>query len=146
LFTGRSISSTAVTTERELFLNIEFLQLYPVVAADAMREVRTAVISAVLSLREHWSQRNASCLTKFYQSAYLYLILHFLARIRIAKCFINSSKQLHCEVIIENTTFFHLHSFGERTGVNSGLATRMTLTRMSWVKMGESIIRVWTYL
>jgi hypothetical protein len=36
--------------------NIEFLQPYPVVAADALLEITTAVISAVLSLDEYLSQ------------------------------------------------------------------------------------------
>jgi hypothetical protein len=35
--------------------NIEFLQPYPVVAADALLEIGTAVISAVLSLDEYLS-------------------------------------------------------------------------------------------
>jgi hypothetical protein len=38
--------------------NIELLQPYPVVAADALHEIGTAVVSAVLSLDEHFSQTN----------------------------------------------------------------------------------------
>jgi hypothetical protein len=38
--------------------NIEFLKPYPVVAADALLQIGTAVISAVLSLDEHLSQAN----------------------------------------------------------------------------------------
>jgi hypothetical protein len=38
--------------------NIEFLQPYPVVAADALLEIGTVVISAVSSLDEHLSQTN----------------------------------------------------------------------------------------
>jgi hypothetical protein len=45
--------------------NIEFLQPYPIVAADALLEIGTAVISAVLSLDEHLSQTNTSCVPKF---------------------------------------------------------------------------------
>jgi hypothetical protein len=74
--------------------NIEFLQPYPVVAADALLEIGTAVISAGLSLDEHLSQTNTSYVPKFcYQSVYCCLIRYFLVRIRIAKCFTNSSKR-----------------------------------------------------
>jgi hypothetical protein len=74
--------------------NIEFLQPYPVVAADALLEIGTAIISALLSLDEHLSQTNTSCVTKFcYQSVYCCLIRYFLVRIRIAKCFTNSSSR-----------------------------------------------------
>jgi hypothetical protein len=41
--------------------NIEFLQPYPVVAADALLETGTALNSAVLSLDKHLSQTNTSC-------------------------------------------------------------------------------------
>jgi hypothetical protein len=72
----------------------KFLQLYPIVAADALLEIGTAVISAVLSLDDHLSQTNTSSVPKFcYQSAYYSIIGHFLTRIRIAKCFTNSSKR-----------------------------------------------------
>jgi hypothetical protein len=63
-----------------------------IVAADALLEIGTTVISAVLSLDEHLSQTNTSCVPKFcYQSVYC-LIRYFLVRIRIAKCSTNSSK------------------------------------------------------
>jgi hypothetical protein len=63
--------------------SIEFLQPYPVVVADALREIGTAVISAVLSLDEHLSQTNTSCVPKFcYQSVHC-LTRYFLVRIRI---------------------------------------------------------------
>jgi hypothetical protein len=55
--------------------NIEFLQPYPVVTADVLLEIGTAVISAVVSL---------------------------LVNIRIAKCFTNSSKRFRCKVMFEN--------------------------------------------
>jgi hypothetical protein len=55
--------------------NIEFLQPYPAVAADALLEVGAAVISAVLSLDEHLSQTNTSFVPKFcYQPVYCCLI------------------------------------------------------------------------
>jgi hypothetical protein len=41
------------------------LQPYPVVAADALLEIGTAVISAVFSLDEHLSQTNNSCVPIF---------------------------------------------------------------------------------
>jgi hypothetical protein len=54
--------------------NTEFLQPYPV-AADALLEIGTAVILAVLSLDEHLSQANTLCIPKFcYQSVYCYII------------------------------------------------------------------------
>jgi hypothetical protein len=42
----------------------EFLQLYPVVAADALLEIGMAVMSAVLQLNEHLSQTNTSSVPK----------------------------------------------------------------------------------
>jgi hypothetical protein len=45
----------------ETFDNIEFLQPYPVVAADTLPEISTAVISAVSSLDEHLSQTGTFC-------------------------------------------------------------------------------------
>jgi hypothetical protein len=39
----------------ETNVSIEFLQPYPVVAADALLEIGTTVISAVLSLDKHLS-------------------------------------------------------------------------------------------
>jgi hypothetical protein len=76
---------------------------YPVVAADAQLSIGTAVISAVFPLDEHWSQtRHKFC----YQSVYSCLIRHFLLRIRIAKCFTNSSKRFRYEVMFENEHMF----------------------------------------
>jgi hypothetical protein len=45
--------------------SIEFLQPYHVVAADALLEIGTAVISTVLSLDEHLSQTNTIFIPKF---------------------------------------------------------------------------------
>jgi hypothetical protein len=88
--------------------SIEFLQPYPVVAADALFEIGTAVISAILSLDEHLSHTNTSCVPKFrYQSVYCCLIRYFNVRIRIAKCFTSSSKRFRCEVMFENEHTFH---------------------------------------
>jgi hypothetical protein len=71
--------------------------------------------------------------------------LHFFVRIRIPKRFTDSSKNLDVVIIFENEhmIFSHLHSFCAG-GVSSGLATRVTLTRVSCGSMGESIIRGWT--
>jgi hypothetical protein len=54
--------------------SVEFLQPYPMVAADALLEEGTVVISAVLPLGEHLSQQtDASCVPKFcYQSRLLF--------------------------------------------------------------------------
>jgi hypothetical protein len=40
-------------------------QPYPIVAVDALLEIGMAVISAALSLDEHLSQTNTSCVLKF---------------------------------------------------------------------------------
>jgi hypothetical protein len=95
---------------------------------------------------------NTSCVPKCcYQSVYCCLIRYFLVRIRIAKCFTNSSKRIRCEVMFENEHTFgswitpcsYLHSFCA-TGVSSGLATRATLIQVSRGRFGESITRGWT--
>jgi hypothetical protein len=79
------------------------MQKYPVVATDVLLEVGTAVFS----LDEHLSQTNTSCFPKFYyQSVYYCLIRYLFARIRIAKCFMNSSKRFRCEVMFENEHTF----------------------------------------
>jgi hypothetical protein len=62
--TGCSIQNATLTITHEPLhiqndetdVNIEFLQPYPVVAADALLEIGTATISAVLSLDERLSQ------------------------------------------------------------------------------------------
>jgi hypothetical protein len=78
----------------------------PVVAADALLEIGTAVISAVLPLDEHLSETNTSCAPKFrYQSVY-FLIGYFLVRIRAAKRFTNSRNRFRCEVMfVSGRTF-----------------------------------------
>jgi hypothetical protein len=49
--------------------NIEFFQQFPVVAANALLEISTAAISAVLSLVKHLPQTNTYCVPRFsYQS------------------------------------------------------------------------------
>lgn len=45
--------------------SIEFFQTFPVVAADALLEIGTAVISVVLSLDEHMSQTDTTCVPKY---------------------------------------------------------------------------------
>jgi hypothetical protein len=45
-------------------------------------------------------------------------------------------------VLLVNTPCSHLHGFGS-TGVSSGLATRVTLTRVSRGRLGESISWGW---
>jgi hypothetical protein len=44
--------------------NTEFLQPYLIAAADALLEIGTAMIPAVLSLDEHFPQTNTSCIPK----------------------------------------------------------------------------------
>jgi hypothetical protein len=86
--------------------NIEFLPPCPIVAADALLEIGTAVISDALSPDEHLSQTNISCVLKCYQSVYCCLIRCLFVTIRTAKCFANSSKRFRCEVMFENEHTF----------------------------------------
>jgi hypothetical protein len=89
--------------------SIEFLQTYLVVAVDALLEICTAVISALLPFHEHLSQTNTSCVPKCcYQSVCCCLIRYFRVRIRTAKRFTNSSKRFRCEVMFENEHTFCL--------------------------------------
>jgi hypothetical protein len=63
--------------------NIQYLHLYTMFAADTLLEIGTAMISAVLSLDEHLSQINTSCVPKvYYQSVYCCLISYLLVRKR----------------------------------------------------------------
>jgi hypothetical protein len=81
------------------------LQPYPIVAADVLLQIGTAVIPAVLPLDEHLSQTNTSCVSKFcYQSVYC-LIQYLLLRIRIAKCFTNSRKLFRYGIFEKEHTF-----------------------------------------
>jgi hypothetical protein len=90
-----NISEQAQRLRRYRVLHL--LKPYPV-ASDALLEIGTTVIPTVLSLDEHLSQINISCVPKFcYQLVYCCLIRHFLFRIRITKCFTNSSKRFRCE-------------------------------------------------
>jgi hypothetical protein len=96
---------THKTTKPMAILNscsrIPLLQL-----RHCLKSVR-AVISAVLSLDEHLSQTNTSCVPKCcYQSVYCCLIRYFFVRMRIAKCFTNSSKRFRCEVMFDNEHTF----------------------------------------
>jgi hypothetical protein len=73
--------------------NTKFLQLHPTVAADALPEIRTAVISAVLLRDEHLSQtlllsRNCSHLV------HCHLIWCLLVGIHAAKNFTDSSQRI----------------------------------------------------
>jgi hypothetical protein len=96
------------------------------------------------------SQRhaNTSCVLKLcYQSVYFCLICYLLARIRIAKCFMNSSRWFWCEVMFENEYtlclwIHHFHSF-YATGMISSLATKLTLTQVSQGSLGESVTWGW---
>jgi hypothetical protein len=117
-----------------------------------------AVISRCCSWCTAWNQycHNLSCFVAWWalvtdKNFLCYKILfgvslsYFLVRIHIAKCFTNSSKQFWYEVMIKNknillvnTPCSHLHSFCA-VDMNSGLATRVTLTRESLGRLGESI-------
>jgi hypothetical protein len=86
--------------------NFEFLQLHPAVAADALPQIGTAVVSAVMSLYEHLSQAYTFCVPKFcYQSVHC-LIWYFFMRTLISKCFINSRKLFRCKVMFKNENTF----------------------------------------
>jgi hypothetical protein len=53
----------------------------------------------------------------------------------------NCSKRM--QVVLANGPCSHLHSFSG-SGVSSGLATRVTLTPVSWGRVGESVALAWT--
>jgi hypothetical protein len=100
------------------------------VTADSLLEISMAIISAVLSLNEHFSQIITSCVLKFcYQSVCCCLIWYFLFWICTAKCFTNSSKQLWCEVIFENE-----HMFCSRI---HHVCTCSAFKQLAWGKLGE---------
>jgi hypothetical protein len=81
--TGYSIWNAALTTTHELLQaqydetndNIEFLQPYPVVSANALFEIGTAIISAVFSLDEHFPQTNTSCISKFFFTSHCIVLI-----------------------------------------------------------------------
>jgi hypothetical protein len=73
-----------------------------------------------------------------YQSVYC-LIQHFLDRMQTAKCSTNSNKRYRCEVMCSR-----LHKFAP--GVSTGLATRVTFTRESRWRLGDTTTRGWTCL
>jgi hypothetical protein len=54
--------------------SIEFEQPYPVVAADALLQIGTAVISAVLSLNDHLSQTTFPVSRNFVTSQYIFVL------------------------------------------------------------------------
>jgi hypothetical protein len=96
-------------------MTTEFLQPYSVVAAYALLEIGTAVISAVLSLDEPFHRYLSPKIC--YQSGYCRLIRYFPVRIRTVSCFTNSSKRFLCEVdlLFENEHTFcswihHVHT------------------------------------
>jgi hypothetical protein len=105
-YTECSILNAALTTTHEPLHTqndetsgyIDLLQLYPVVAADALLEIGTAVISAIFSLDEHLLQTNTSCVPKYcYQSLFCCLIRYFLVRTSIAKCFTTPSNDFEAK-------------------------------------------------
>jgi hypothetical protein len=58
IFNPNDYTGTPSRKNDETNGNIEFLQPYPVVAADALLEIAVAVISAVFSLDEHLSHKH----------------------------------------------------------------------------------------
>jgi hypothetical protein len=127
------------------------MQPYPVVAADVLLKIGTAIILPVLSLYEDLSQKkNFPCPQILLPACALLTYSVFLVRIFIAKCFTYSSKQFLCEVMFENEHTFclwiqyvHTHRICP-TGVSNGLATAVTLTRVSRGRSEEPITRGWT--
>jgi hypothetical protein len=88
LYTDCSISNATLNTKHkplhaqndETNGNFEFFHPYPVVATEALLDICTSVISAVLSLDEHLSETKTSCVTKYgYQSVHSCLIQYFLS-------------------------------------------------------------------
>jgi hypothetical protein len=86
-----------------------------------------------------------------YKSVYCCLIRYFLVRIRIVKCFTNSSKRFRCEVTFENEHSFCSWIHHVRTCTAfvplawaAALVTRVTLTRVSRGRLGENVTQGWT--
>jgi hypothetical protein len=129
--------------------NIEFLQPYSVVAANVLLEIGTAVISAVTPLDEHLSQthpvsRNivvSQCIVLFRTSLLGYALLN--ASWTAPTISMRSNVREWTCVLLANTPRQHSHKFCT-TGVSSGLASRVTLPRVSRGRLGKSIIRKWT--
>jgi hypothetical protein len=99
------------TQNHETNGSIEFLQPYPIVAADALLVNGMAVISVDLSINKHFSEIFFCILKLCYQLVYCCLTWYILVRICIAKCFLNSSKQFHCKATFdsEHTLYLGMH-------------------------------------
>jgi hypothetical protein len=112
----------------------EFSQPYCFIAADELLEMGTAAISALLSQMSTHHRPALPVSQNFVTSrCNVCLIRHFITRLRIPKYFRNSIKRLWYEwthAVLVNTSCSHLRSF-RATGVGSGLAARVTLTRVS---------------
>jgi len=107
-----------------------------------------AVTSAPFSLDKHMSHKGTSCVPKCcYHLVHYCLIWYCLIKICIVMCFTEGIKRFRCKVMFENEHTLcswmwpcsHLHNVCA-TGVSSGLATKVTLTRVSH-RMGGSLLK-----
>jgi hypothetical protein len=71
--------------------NTEILQSYPLVVADALLEIVTAAVSAVVIQSAFVTDKHFLCPEFCYQLVFYCFIWYFLARICIVKCFVNNS-------------------------------------------------------
>jgi hypothetical protein len=113
-------------------------------AADALLEIFTASISAVLSFDEHLSHTDTFFVLKVYCQSYSFIRDLFLRKINPSEqqqtiSMLSNVRDL-TYVLLVNTPYSHQHSFSA-TGLSSGLATRVTFTGVSRRSLRESITR-----
>jgi hypothetical protein len=128
-----SFGDIDITRQNELFFNFYLLWRTSITALQQMSTTLSRTLKHFL------------CPEILYKSVYC-LIRYFLVWIRTAKCFTSSSRRFRewAHVLFVNRWCSNLHSFCA-TGVSGGLATRVTLTRVSWRRLGESVTRGWTW-
>jgi hypothetical protein len=96
----------------------------------------------ILSLQDYFSSFYIPEISIGIGNSLFSIVVQFLQAswvIRLNPFFENSSQKQ----MLVNTSCSHLHSFCA-SSVSSGLATRVTLTAVSWGKLGDSITRGWT--
>jgi hypothetical protein len=95
---------TAISSQNnKANLSIEFLKAYPFAAGDALLEISTVEVRAILWVDEHPLQTDTSCHPTFcYLSVYCCLIRYFIVAILIDKCFTKNSRIFCYEVLFKN--------------------------------------------
>jgi hypothetical protein len=123
---------------------------YWILVADIMLEIGTALIPAVChsmstchrqTLLVSWNFVTNRCIALFGTSLSGCVLLD--GSQAAANDWMQSSVREWTHVLLVNTRCSHLHSF-RATVVRSGLATRVTLTRVSQGRLRKSITWEWT--